>query len=61
MCRKINKLRASYYNFYTDRRWGHSSTYHLTVDSSSMPLPKIADMICGYVRHRADAAAIRTD
>ena len=31
------------------------------VDSSSMPLPQIADMICGYVRHRADAAAIRTD
>lgn len=50
MCRKINKLRAAYYNFYTDKRWGHSSSYHLTVDSSLMPMERLADFIAGYVK-----------
>lgn len=31
---KIDKDRAAYYDFYTDKRWGYSSSYHLSVDSS---------------------------
>ena len=50
MCRKINKFRAAYYNFYTDKRWGHSSSYHLTVDSASLPMKHLANFIAGYVR-----------
>ncbi len=49
-CRKINKLRAGYYNFYTDKRWGNSTSYHLTVDSSSLPMPDLADFIASYVK-----------
>ena len=47
---KTNILRAAYYNFYTDKRWGHSSSYHLTVDSASLPMKNLADFIAGYVR-----------
>ena len=25
---KINKHRAAYYNFYTDKEWGDSASYH---------------------------------
>ncbi len=49
-CRKVNKLRAGYYNFYTDKRWGHSTSYHLTVDSSTLPMDALADLIATYVK-----------
>lgn len=52
MCRKINKLRSSYYNFYTDRKWGHSTTYHLTVDSTSLPMEQLARLVAQYVSLR---------
>lgn len=50
--RKVNKLRSSYYNFYTDRQWGMASTYDLTVNSAMMPLEDLADFIADYVRRR---------
>lgn len=52
MCRKINKLRAGYYNFYTDRTWGAASTYDLTVNSSLLPLDALADILAAYVKLR---------
>lgn len=52
LCRKINKLRSNYYNFYTDRQWGHATTYDLTVSSSLMPMEHLADFVADYVRLR---------
>lgn len=52
MVRKVNKLRASYYNFYTDRQWGMASTYDLTVNSALMPMEELADFVADYVRRR---------
>ncbi len=49
---KTNKLRASYYNFYTDKTWGDAASYHLTIDSSSMPIDSVAELVCSYVRAR---------
>jgi cytidylate kinase len=59
MMRKINKLRASYYNFYTDRHWGQASTYDLTLDSSLLPMEQLAEMLASYVNMRLEAAAAR--
>ena len=36
LAEKTNKLRANYYNFYTDKTWGDAKTYDLTIDSSQM-------------------------
>jgi len=52
LAEKTNKLRASYYNFYTDKTWGDAKTYDLTVDSSKMPMDDVADVVCDYVRRR---------
>lgn len=52
MCRKVNKLRANYYNFYTDNTWGAAATYDLTVDSSQLPLDDLADLLASYIRLR---------
>lgn len=52
MVRKINKIRAGYYNFYTDKTWGAASTYDLTVDSSLLPMEDLAQHVADYVRLR---------
>ena len=54
MAEKTNKLRANFYNFYTDKTWGDAKTYDLTIDSSSMSMDNIAEVIMDYVRRRFD-------
>lgn len=52
MAERTNKLRANFYNFYTDRRWGHADTYDLCLDSSKLPLEDLADFVIEYVKRR---------
>lgn len=49
---KVNKLRANFYNFYTDKIWGDSSSYNFTFDSSLLPADKAVDVIAEYIRAR---------
>lgn len=44
--------RASYYNYYTGKKWGHSSSYDLCINSSYMGLEKTAKFIGDYIRMR---------
>lgn len=37
--------RASYYNYYTGKRWGDSASYHLCVDASILGQEKTAEWI----------------
>ncbi len=34
--KRIDKQRTSYYNYYTDKRWGSPSNYQLCIDSSAL-------------------------
>lgn len=52
MAERTNKMRAAFYNFYTDKRWGAASSYDLTLDSSLMTLDKAADFVIDYLRYR---------
>lgn len=52
LAEKTNKLRANYYNFYTDKRWGDAASYHLTMSSSEMSLEDIAEVVIEYARRR---------
>lgn len=47
--RKTNKLRSEFYNFYTDNTWGAADTYHLTFDSSVMPMEALADIVTTFL------------
>ena len=49
---KKDKLRASYYNFYTDKVWGYAAGYDLSIDSSKLPADAVADFIVSYVKAR---------
>ncbi|MCM1296767.1 MAG: cytidylate kinase-like family protein [Muribaculaceae bacterium] len=50
--RKVNKLRSNFYNFYTDKRWGDSTTYDLTFDSSKINMGDAVAIIAEYIRRR---------
>lgn len=49
---KTNRLRANYYNFYTDKRWGHSTGYDLTLDSSLLTMDELAEIVLEYMKRR---------
>ena len=49
---KTNKLRAGFYNFYTDKRWGDSASYDMTFNSSTMTLDEIADIVIDYIKRK---------
>ncbi len=51
-CEKTNKLRANFYNFYTDKRWGDAAGYDLCFNSSTLSLDHIADLAIEYLRRR---------
>ncbi len=42
---KNDKQRASYYNYYTSKKWGDSRSYDLTLDSSKIGIDGCVDMI----------------
>ena len=42
---KTDKVRSSYYNFYSDRKWGDANNYHLTIDTSFFGVDKAVEVI----------------
>lgn len=51
-CEKTNKLRANFYNFYTDKRWGDAASYDLCFNSSALSLEDIAYLTVDYLHRR---------
>ena len=49
---KTNKLRANYYNFYTDKRWGDAASYDLTLNTSLLKMEDAVTIIAEYIRRR---------
>ena len=45
---KKDKQRASYYNYYTSKKWGDSKSYDLTLDISKLGIDGCVDMILKY-------------
>ncbi|MCD8186730.1 MAG: cytidylate kinase-like family protein [Rikenellaceae bacterium] len=49
---KMNKKRATYYNYYTDKKWGHITSYHLSVDSSVVGIDQTVALMAEFVRRK---------
>ena len=49
MIHKTDKKRASYYNYYSSKKWGDARSYHLTLDSSHLGLEGCCEMILNYM------------
>ena len=43
--KRIDKQRTSYYNYYTDKRWGQPQNYELCVDSSALGIDGSVELI----------------
>ena len=45
--RDKDKRRASYYQFYTDRKWGDCRYYHVSLDSGVLGIDTCVDLLAG--------------
>lgn len=50
MINHVEKRRAEYYNYYSNKRWGAAESYHLCIDSSVLGIAKTTDFIEQFVR-----------
>jgi cytidylate kinase len=48
VCLKADKQRANFYNYYSDRKWGMSRTYDLSLDSSKIGIDGCTDQIISF-------------
>lgn len=49
--RKEDKKRAEYYNFYTYKNWGHSTSYDLCLNSSILGINKCVEIIADHIKN----------
>ena len=49
---KIDKKRAKYYTYYTDRTWGKAPTYNLCIDSSILGIDGTVELIAKAIEMR---------
>ncbi|MEG0972474.1 MAG: cytidylate kinase-like family protein [Lachnospiraceae bacterium] len=49
LMKKTDKKRASYYNYYTSKRWGDSSSYDLCLNCSDLGIEGCVDLIMDYI------------
>ena len=47
--KKFDKRRASYYHYYTGKKWGEAQNYHLCMDTTNLTPEKTAEIILKYV------------
>ncbi len=48
--KKIEKMRKSYYNYYSSRDWGNTANYDLCLNTAKLGLDKSCDIVCEYVK-----------
>ncbi len=51
MILKNDKQRASYYNYYTSKKWGDTSSYDLTINTSKISVDNAVDLILDFSKY----------
>ena len=54
MIRKTDKQRSSYYNYYTNKRWGDANSYQFCLDSSKLGIEGTVDAILKLIEIKDD-------
>lgn len=49
---KTDKIRAEYYNYYSNKNWGNAASYHLSINSSTLGIDKTASFILRFAETR---------
>lgn len=47
---KTDKKRASYYNYYTNKKWGNTNSYDLCIDSGKLGIDNSVELILHYMK-----------
>lgn len=50
--RRIDKIRSSYYQFYTDRKWGGRDNFDLVINSAALGIDNTVDLIKTAAEHK---------
>lgn len=48
---KNDKQRASYYNYYTSKKWGDASSYDLVINTSKISIDNAVDLILDFRKY----------
>ncbi|MCD7807314.1 MAG: cytidylate kinase-like family protein [Lachnospiraceae bacterium] len=51
LCRKTDKQRQSYYNYYSAKKWGRADSYHLCMDSGVLGIDGTVDFLYEYIKN----------
>lgn len=54
---KNDKQRASYYNYYTCKKWGDARSYDLTLNTSKISVDECVDLIIDFRKHMENKKA----
>ncbi len=46
---KADKSRSSYYNYYSNKKWGRADSYDLCINSSMLGLEGTVDYLCNFI------------
>ena len=49
---KTDKKRATYYNYYTNKKWGAAESYELCLDSSKLGITGTTEAILSFLNLR---------
>lgn len=50
--KRINKLRASHYKYYTEKEWKDNSNYDICINSDVLGVEKSAELICNLIEEK---------
>ncbi len=51
---KTDKRRASYYNYYTNKKWGSVNSYDFCINTSSVGRERAVDLIIDFAKYKED-------
>ena len=52
LIREVDKQRRTYYNYYTDAKWGEKENYDLCIDSSKFTIEQVVDLLEAVYRRK---------
>ncbi len=58
--KRINKLRANHYKYYTEKEWDNHSNYDICINSDTLGVEKAADLICEMVKEKERIVRVLT-
>ena len=51
--KRIDKLRANHYKYYTDKQWDNHANYDICINSDTFGVEKAADLICEIAKEKS--------